>query len=143
MEPTNKIPFPQANNVLLMIEMLKTMDSGDNKSFTNLNIVNRQVHYYKSSLMYFDLLDKKERLTLKGKYLIQEKTLDLQKTMFRNTISLKPVFSEVEEYYESNNALPDIETVQGFIYKYFNYNHSTLKRRASGVLSIYKFIIKQ
>lgn len=143
MELTNKIPFPQANNVLLMIEMLKTMDSGDNKSFTNLNIVDRQVHYYKSSLMYFDLLDKKERLTLKGKYLIQEKTLDVQKTMFRNTISLKPVFSEVEAYYESNNALPSIETVQGFINKYFNYNLSTLKRRASGVLSIYKFIIKQ
>jgi len=143
METTNKIPFPQANNVLLMIQMLKTIDSGDNKSLSNLNIVKRQVDYYKNSLIYFDLLDKKERVTLKGKYLIQETNLDVQKTMFRNTINLKPVFKEVEDHYESNKELPDIDLISRFIKIYYNYNVSTLKRRASAVLSIYKFIIKQ
>jgi hypothetical protein len=133
------IPFPQANNMLLMIELLRAIDSNDDqKKFPK--IVNRQIHYYKGALQYFDMLDNKGRVTLKGKYIKEALDITEQNKMLRNIIISKPVFREVDEYMKLTLQFPPVEIISNFIGNYYNYNETTRLRRANAVVSIFKYL---
>ena len=133
------IPFPQANNVKLMIDLLIAIAlKGNQKEMPN--IVPRQIQYYKKALQYFEMLDNKDRVTLKGKYILEERSISEQNRMFRNLIIAKPVFKEVEEYINLTKQMPTIEIISRFIGNYYSYNDTTLRRRANAVISIFKYL---
>lgn len=133
------IPFPQANNVTLMIDLLSALDLKDNQKEIP-NIVPRQIQYYKKALQYFEMLDNKDRVTLKGKYILEARSITEQNRMFRNLIIAKPVFKEVEEYMNLTKQMPKLEIISRFIGNYYSYNDTTLRRRANAVISIFKYL---
>ena len=133
------IPFPQANNVTLMIDLLSVLDLKDNQKEMP-NIVPRQIQYYKKALQYFEMLDNKDRVTLKGKYILEARSISEQNRMFRNLIISKPGFKEVEEYINLTKQMPPIEIISRFIGNYYSYNDTTLRRRANAVISIFKYL---
>ena len=133
------IPFPQANNVTLMIDLLSALDLKDNQKEIP-NIVPRQIQYYKKALQYFEMLDNKDRVTLKGKYILEARSISEQNRMFRNLIIAKPVFKEVEEYMNLTKQMPKLEIISRFIGNYYSYNDTTLRRRANAVISMFKYL---
>lgn len=137
-----KIPFPQINNIPLMLNVLIFIEIKDYNGLKTLGIVNRQIDYYMKALHFFEMIDSKKRITMKGIYVIKENNNNLQKQMLRNLIVVKPAFLEVEEYYRTFKILPDKNIIANYIKAYYNYQPATLYRRASSIISIFKYLNK-
>jgi len=137
-----KIPFPQANNLKLMFEILCSIEnSGVTKERISANFVihNRLASYYLNALAYVGLVEKinsKYFLTLYGNEVIGVKD-SMKKYLFIEMIANSENFSvyykKYHNYYMDKKAL-EIE-IQQMIIEKIGMNNSTAKRRAECIMS--------
>ena len=140
------IPFPQANNIdkvidLLMIEETDLRDKDKLLSVLNVN-AERQIAYYLSALKFFGYINHQRKFTEKANKIRFEREL-IEEDIVHQLLSKKtnPVFLNAYNSYVKNDKI-DINGITNDLIKN-GLSESTAKRRASTVRAWVEWLVSK
>ncbi|ADI73574.1 conserved hypothetical protein [Methanohalobium evestigatum Z-7303] len=150
-EPSS-VPYPQANDVDKIIDVVKNIENGYNNKFliaSYFEFRERQGDYYANAARYLGFLTKTNngefRLTETGKKLAHSVYRSERNYIFLQQLLKRPTFHEIiislKDYdFELSNL--DDNLISSIISKHTSLTSGTPKRRASTVKSWLKWIVK-
>lgn len=140
-----KVPFPQANNMELMFNILKDIgDDGLSKSdiAKKYSIDERQGSYYLDALLYLDFVQK-----INSKYFLSTKGVKVrlsgQDEMINVFIDLILGHKYIGKLYSECKSLQSYQQQQyisSFIFNEIGLGYSTANRRANSIKSWFEWI---
>jgi len=144
----NDIPFPQADNLLLVIHLVKKiarapLTTSEITGF--LGYDKRQADYYANAGRWLGLLDAHKQITRQGSQFTQA-TPHHQKTQLIAALFATPFFYEMAGVWLTQHTLPS----KDFIFTQMQshpqlgaYNHTTQRRRANTVYGWLRWVNQQ
>lgn len=140
----NKIPFPQADNFLRVLNLLKFIENEPRTKeeiALNYGFEERQSDYYFNSLRYLGYAEKIKRgapitITRKGKHILQTKDKKSGKLEIVSDILSDPVFNDCMKLTLKEGEIVSKSLAKNVIRKYVadnSINEITINRRASSI----------
>lgn len=144
----NHIPFPQADNLLLVIELIKKIAHAPltTSAITEfLGYDKRQADYYANAGRWLGLLDDHKQITPSGTQFVHA-TPHQQKIQLITALFATPFFYDMAEFLVTQQAVP----TKDFIFTQMQshsqlgaYNHTTQRRRANTVYAWLRWVMQQ
>lgn len=138
------IPFPQANNIDKVIDLLMLGESELFKKDTLLSVLNvnaeRQIAYYLSALKFFGYITHQRKFTEKARKIKHDRN-KIEEDIIHQLLNKKAniIFSKTYNYYLNTNRI-DINSIVNDL-KQSELSESTAKRRASTVRAWVEWVI--
>ncbi|MCX6015646.1 MAG: hypothetical protein NT020_08710 [Chloroflexales bacterium] len=142
------IPFPQADNLLLVIYLVKKIASAPlttNEITEFLGYDKRQSDYYASASRWLGLIDSNKQITQLGTQFIQA-TPHNQKIYLIKSLFATPFFYDVAKVLISHHVVPSKEFIFAQMQTHPQlgaYNNTTQRRRANTVFSWLRWVTQQ
>lgn len=137
-EEPQKIPFPQADSLERVIDLMDALAQGlaDTASLIErYDFTERQADYYLNAARYLGFVQPGRReLTPDGARFVAAKR-NARHVMLLEAMLQRPVFRQVLAYTAETDSLPDAQQVQSWLGVSTTLSGSTLGRRARTVLS--------
>jgi hypothetical protein len=152
-EPEPDIPYPQANDLDKVIDIVTNFHSVglSNKPAIAefFDFDERQGDYYANAGYYLGLLkriphSKEFELTREGNYIAKSENRSQRNLLLLKQMLKRPSFNEIIQLFESKNrdlTSLDVEVLAPIIQKHVGLSDTTAKRRASTVMSWMKWIV--
>ena len=141
------IPFPQANNMELIYNLVKTMPE-DGVVYSTIakenKIADRQGAYYLNALLFLELSFKIKNRFFPTEMCLQFKKADINKKEFCDYLINHP---KLNVLYTACHSIKDkkqkLDFIRSYIHSNFNLDEGTASRRASTILNWFVWIEKQ
>jgi hypothetical protein len=151
-EPEPDVPYPQANDLDKVIDIVTNFHSADlsNKSAVTdfFDFDERQGDYYLNAGYYLGLLKRIPdthdfELTREGQYIARSENRSRRNLLLVKQMLKRPSFHEILEMFEHgsrNPALLNVDNLTPIIQKHVALNKTTARRRASTVMSWLRWV---
>lgn len=152
-EPEPKVPYPQANDLDKVIDIITNFQSA---GLTNKAAVaeffdfdERQGDYYLNAGYYLGLLKRvpsstEFSLTREGEYIARSENRSRRNLLLLKQMLKRPSFNEIISLFDSSGrdlALLNVDVLASIIQKHVELNETTARRRASTVMSWLRWMV--